>query len=135
MQTQSRVSYLERLFTRSCLETSVVIDRMPRFMPAAGRSSRDRTHTQLHQLKRQLLRAALEATPQAHLFKRLCGAANQAADQAWETNAPLLVFPCLFEELLAVARANHDSTRTEVSLEVAAIAFPFPRPALAATPA
>lgn len=131
MKTQSRVSYLERLFTRSCLETSVVIDRMPRLMPTTGRSARDRTHTQLHQLKRQLLRAALEATPQAHLFKRLCGAANQAAEQAWETNAPLLVFPCLFEELIVAARAQHENA----PLEVATIAFPFPHPALAATPA
>ncbi|MGC3958733.1 MAG: hypothetical protein QM813_12580 [Verrucomicrobiota bacterium] len=125
MKTLTRVSYLERLFTRSCLETSVAIDRMPRLMPTTGKSLRDRTHTQLHQLKRQLLRDALEATPQAHLFKRLCGAANQAADQAWETNAPLLVFPCLFEELITAARAQHDTA----PLEIATIAFPFPRPA------
>ncbi len=126
MKPLMRVSYLECLFTRSCLETSVVVDRMPRLMPVTGKPLRERTHTQLHQLKRQLLRAALEATPQTHLFKRLCGAANQAADQAWETNAPLLVFPCLFEELIAAARARHDTEPPEV----ASIAFPFPRPAL-----
>lgn len=131
MKTPARVSYLERLFTRSCLETSVVMDRMPKLMPSVGRSSRDRVHTQLHQLKRQLLRDALAATPQAHLFKRLCGAANQAADLAWETPHPLLVFPCLFEERIAAARDQHN----RATAEVAAPGFPFPRPALAGVPA
>lgn len=116
MQIQTRISYLERLFTRSCLETSVVVDRAPRLLPTTGRSQRDRTHTQLHQLKRQLLRVALEATPQTHLFKRLCGAANQAAERAWETDFPLLVFPCLFEELVAAVR----QTSPQPALEVAA---------------
>jgi len=34
----------------------------------------------LHQLKRRMLHAALEVTPDAPLFKRLCGAANEAED-------------------------------------------------------
>ena len=126
MNTLSRVGYLERLFTRSCLETSVVIDRMPRFVPAAGRSSRDRTHTQLHQLKRQLLRSALETTPQAHLFKRLCGAANQATELAWETNCPLLVFPCLFEELVVVVRQASSQPARESASPVMTSAFELP---------
>ncbi len=57
-----------------------------------------RALTQLHQLKRRLLREALEAAPETKFFKRLCGAANQAADLAWATSHPLLVFPCLFDE-------------------------------------
>lgn len=56
--------------------------------------------TQLHQLKRKLLRAVLEAAPGPALYKRLCGAANQAAGLAWETAHPVLVFACLFEELV-----------------------------------
>ena len=54
----------------------------------------------LHLLKRRLLLTALEQTPDAGLFKRLCGAANQAADLAWETNAPVLNFPTFFEDLV-----------------------------------
>ena len=126
MKAQSQVGYLERVFTRSCLETSVVIDRMPRFISMAGKSSWNRTHTQLHQLKRQLLRDALEATPQAHLFKRLCGAANHAAELAWETSFPLLAFPCLFDELIVTAHAARPATH----IEVATASFPFPRPEL-----
>ena len=61
-------------------------------------------HTQLQQLKRKLLRAALEETPDAALFKRLCGAANDAADCAGATARPLLVFPCLFQELVQDVR-------------------------------
>ena len=63
-----------------------------------------RTHSQLHQLKRKLLRVALEETPEAELFKRLCGAANQAAELAWATSYPLLVFPFLFDEMVMAAR-------------------------------
>ena len=43
------------------------------------------TQSQLHQLKRKLLRAALEETPETGSFKRLCGVANQAEDLAWAT--------------------------------------------------
>jgi hypothetical protein len=60
-----------------------------RFRGGAGAG--DRTHSQLHQLKRKLLRAALEETPEARLFQRLCGAANQAAEMAWTAPCPLLV--------------------------------------------
>jgi hypothetical protein len=61
-------------------------------------------HTQLQQLKRQLLRKALEETPDAALFKRLCAAANDAADRSWATPQPLLVMPGLFDELVQKAR-------------------------------
>jgi len=62
------------------------------------------THSQLHQLKRKLLRAALEETPETGSFKRLCGAANQAAQLAWATSHPLLVYPCLFDEMVRAVR-------------------------------
>src|SRR5437016_12911859 len=64
----------------------------------------DRAHSQLHQLKRKLLRVALEETPETGLFKRLCGAANQAAELAWATSNPLLVYPCLFDEMVLAVR-------------------------------
>ena len=38
------------------------------------------------------------------MFKRLCGAANQAAALAWTTSQPLLVYPCLFGEMVKVVR-------------------------------
>ncbi len=63
-----------------------------------------RTHSQLHQLKRKLLRVALEETPETELFKRLCGAANQAAELAWATSNPLLVYPSLFDEMVTAVR-------------------------------
>src|SRR6266404_846134 len=63
-----------------------------------------RTHSQLHQLKRKLLRVALEETPETELFKRLSGAANQAAELAWATSYPLLVFPHLFDEMVKAVR-------------------------------
>ena len=58
----------------------------------------------LHLLKRRLLLDALEQTPDAGLFKRLCGAANQAADLAWGTSAPVLTFPAFFEDLVRSIR-------------------------------
>jgi len=63
-----------------------------------------RTQSQLYQLKRKLLRAALEETPETGSFKRLCGAANQAEELAWATSHPLLVYPCLFDEMVMAVR-------------------------------
>jgi len=63
-----------------------------------------RTHSQLHQLKRKLLRVALEETPETELFKRLCGAANQAAELAWATCYPVLVCPSLVDEMVTAVR-------------------------------
>jgi hypothetical protein len=104
MNYRARINCLERLFSRSCLESSPADVEPKLFSFSAAPRSRGRTHSQLHQLKRKLLRAALEETPEAGLFKRLCGAANQAAELAWTTPCPLLVFPCLFEELAQVVR-------------------------------
>lgn len=55
----------------------------------------------LQELKLRLLRPLLAVTSDPDLCRRLCGAANQAAEQAWETPHPLLFFPCLFEEMTA----------------------------------
>jgi hypothetical protein len=64
----------------------------------------DASEVPLHLLKRRLLLSALEQTPDAGLFKRLCGAANQAADLAWGTSAPVLTFPTFFEDLVQSIR-------------------------------
>jgi len=89
---------------RSGLETSPARIETKLFSPFRHLPQRGRAHTQLHQLKRKLLRAALEETPDAALFKPLCGAASDAADRSWATAWPLLVFPCLFEELIQNVR-------------------------------
>ena len=46
----------------------------------------------------------LEQTSEIGLFKPICGAANQATGLAWESPYPLLVFPCLFEEMVQSVR-------------------------------
>jgi len=93
------ISSRDLQFFRSCLESSPAPVEPRPFSTLGVRRPRDRTHSQLHQLKRKLLRATLEETPETESFKRLCGAANQAAELAWATHYPLLVFPCLFEEM------------------------------------
>ncbi len=60
----------------------------------------------LHQLKQKLLHTALKETDDAVLFKHLCGAANAAAELAWDTACPLLAFPCLFEEMAQAVRTH-----------------------------
>jgi hypothetical protein len=78
------------------------------FAPFPFRATRPtgRTYSQLHQLKRKLLRSAFEETPETVSFKRLCGAANQAAELAWANSYPLLVFPCLFDEMIKAVRGR-----------------------------
>jgi hypothetical protein len=68
-------------------------------------------HSELQQLKRHLLRQALEETPDARLFKPLCAAANDAADRSWGTPRPLLVLPCLFEELVQKVRRDFQAQK------------------------
>jgi hypothetical protein len=104
MNGPAQIHYRELLFFRSCLESSPArVEPRPSSNLGAARLS-DRAHSQLHRLKRKLLRAALEDTPESGSFKRLCGAANQAADLAWATANPLLVFPCLFDEMVKAVR-------------------------------
>jgi hypothetical protein len=96
-----------RLFFRSCLESSPICVHTKLSSPGAGRNCGDGAHVQLHELKRTLLQAVLEESCDAGLLKRLCGAANEAAELAWATSHPLLVFPCLFEELVQRVRIQH----------------------------
>src|SRR5258705_13642281 len=87
-------------------ETTEFLGRSQAHGSVRGRSSEhlSRTQSKLHQLKRKLLRAALEETPENGLFKRLSGAANQAAELAWATSYPLLLFPHLFDEMVKAIR-------------------------------
>lgn len=98
---------VERLVCQACLESLVLTARSPEQppLPTVTRSA-GRVLTHLHQLKRRMLTTALALRPAPQLFNRLCGAANQAAALAWETTSPLLVFPCLFEELAQEARSS-----------------------------
>ena len=48
---------------------------------------------------KRLSSAAFPSPVPVGLCQRLCGAANQAAEMVWTVPCPLLVFPCLFEEL------------------------------------
>src|SRR5262249_13711484 len=75
-----------------------------------------RVHPDLNQLRLKLLESARETTSNAHLFKRLCGAANRAAELAWVTPYPLLVFPCLFEEMAQEMRAPSKKTADAVAV-------------------
>ena len=86
------------LFLHPCLQKS------PRpFKPTLRRGNSQTFRvgllSQLHQLKRKLLRAALQETSNSQLYTKLCQAAQTAADLAWSTGVPLLVFPGLFDEL------------------------------------
>jgi hypothetical protein len=105
MNTATRIHYRDHLLARSCFESSPVnlAPKWPAYSAPSNR--RDRTHLQLHQLKQKLLQALLEKAREEVFFKPLCGAANQAADLAWDNPYPLLAFPCLFEEL---AHALHE---------------------------
>ena len=114
MSTVIRRNYLERLLYRSFLESSPAHTGMPRKLPVSETSFRKHGHIDLHQLKLKLLQSALETTSNARLFKRLCGASNQAADLAWATPYPLLVFPCLFEEMAEELRASSEKNTDAV---------------------
>jgi hypothetical protein len=104
MNDIAQVSYRELLRFRSSLRSSTANVEPKPFAPFRAACPRDRTHSQLHRLKRKLLRAALEETPENGLFKRICEAANQAAELAWATSCPLLVFPHLFDEMVKAVR-------------------------------
>ncbi len=116
MNRTAQHNYLERMFSRSCLESSPASLAPRRVTFTLPVRAGDRTHSHLHQLKQRLLHAVLEETGEVGLFKRICGAANQAAELAWDTPCPLLVFPCLFEDLVQIAR---EQFQTEDQIEVA----------------
>lgn len=89
----------ERLFLRSCLETAPSGGNLRTF--AARRGGASARTPQLHMLKQRLLHAAMKEPAPPQMLRQLCGAANAAAEMVWNTECPLLLFPCLFEELAA----------------------------------
>jgi len=96
--------YYNHSFFRSCLESSPADVEPKQFAPFQASRPGSRAHSQLHQFKRKLLRAVLKEASETGSFKRLCGAANQAAELAWATSHPLLVFPHLFDEMVKAVR-------------------------------
>lgn len=89
----------ERAFLRSCLE-SVPQGAQSRSFNMWG-ANQPRTPTRLPVLKQKLLQKVLDQTSLPHVQRQLCGAANLAAEMVWDTACPLLLFPCLFEEMAA----------------------------------
>jgi hypothetical protein len=97
MNNATATAHRKEMFVRSCLESAPSgagigsgTGRGPGFSQGPAR---------LHVLKQNLLHAALQQTNLPRLHKQLCGAANTAAELAWNTACPLLAFPCLFEEM------------------------------------
>lgn len=89
-------------------------------------NSQRQSQSQLHQLKQKLLHLALEETNEPALFKRICGAANQAAKQAWNTSCPLLVSPCLFEDLVRAVGEQFQAGNHELygqAFKIASLSF------------
>ncbi len=82
MSHTARIYYVNQSLVRSSLESSLARVEPRPFSAFEASRPGSRTHPQLHQLKRKLLRVALEETPETGLFKRLCGAANQAEELA-----------------------------------------------------
>jgi hypothetical protein len=106
-----QIHHRKKLCLRSCLESAP-----KRFPLPSSIGGNKKTHPQLHQLKQKLLHAVLEETGGPELFKHFCGVSNQAAELAWATACPLLVFPCLFEELVQTAQADFQSERPKAGL-------------------
>ena len=104
MSHVARTYYFNQSLFLSRMESSPTNFEPKVFAPFRASRPSGRTHSQLHQLKRKLLRAALEETPENGLLKRLCGAANLAVELAWATSYPLLVFPHLFDEMVKAVR-------------------------------
>ena len=68
--------------------------------PAPFRATQE---SEFERLKNRLLTEKLLATARPELNPQIRRAANDAAALAWVTFCPLLVFPTLFEEKIAVA--------------------------------
>jgi len=116
MNGMAQPSCRELLFFRSFLESAPArVEPRPFSTPFGATPPSDPAHSQLHQLKRKLLRAVLEESPEIGLFKRLCGAANQAAELAWATSQPLLVYPCLFDEMVIAVREQMSDARSPLT--------------------
>lgn len=96
MNNATATAHRKEMFVRSCLESAPhgAGGGSGTFQGPGSRPGPAR----LHVLKQNLLQAALQQTTLPRLHKQLCGAANTAAELAWDTAFPLLAFPCLFEE-------------------------------------
>jgi hypothetical protein len=103
MNTLTQDGFLERLFVRSCMESSPRPIELRCSVSFRRMYSTPKGFWQLYQLKEKLLHAALEDIAEPVLSKKLCGAAQQAAKLAWSTPFPALIFPCLFQELAQAA--------------------------------
>lgn len=73
-------------------------------LPAARPDFPWTVEAELERLKNRLLRTALASTSTPSLVPSLRRAANEAAALAWLEPHPLLVFPCLFQQLAAAAQ-------------------------------
>jgi len=118
MNDTAQIKYRERLFHRSCLESAPRPVPSPPDLRVRQRVPGNRQQWQLDQLKRKLLRTALEeAAAEIGLFKRICGIANQTAELAWDESFPMLILPCLFEELVQAAREQFQQEREPAASE------------------
>lgn len=111
MNDTSSIYDTERIFLRSCLESAPGGAGLRNFTAYHAREKQ--APTRLHLLKQKLLHTALEQTPHPQIRKQLCGAANAAAELAWNTNCPLLFFPCLFEEMAKAIHYRFDLEQPE----------------------
>ncbi|HEX7653350.1 MAG TPA: hypothetical protein VF607_07585 [Verrucomicrobiae bacterium] len=131
MKQAESVYATERTFLRSCLESVPTGSLLRQFQLRGAAAARG--PATLVQLKQNLLQAALAVTQYPEARRQLCGAANAAADLAWESDLPMLVFPCLFEErarqiqnrfafeeMVTAADALADSAQTESSIPASA---------------
>ena len=100
MNNKTSTLNAERTFLCSCLESAPQGAQLRNFDLWAD-PGQPRTPTRLHLLKQKLLEKVLEQTALPHVQRKLCGAANIAAEMVWDTACPLLLFPCLFEEMAA----------------------------------
>jgi hypothetical protein len=105
MKQTGSIFSARQLFLRSCLESTPNGGTLRAFNANPDRKSR--STTRLYELKQKLLQAALERTALPQAQRQLCGAANTAAEMAWETACPLLVYPCLFDEMAATVLNRH----------------------------
>jgi hypothetical protein len=119
MSNSGAVQNRQEALMRSCLESAPESNRPGR--AASWGAGRKRGPVQLHLLKQKLLNAALEQTTLPQIHKQLCGAANEAAEAAWDTAFPLLSFPCLFEEMVqAICSRSSQASLVSDSMPLAA---------------
>src|SRR5438105_11305723 len=87
----------KRIATEFAPETRFEVPALPASPYRAGQQNR------LEQLKLRLLAEQLEQLWEPEINSQVRRAANEAAALAWVTPFPMLMFPVLFEEKVAVA--------------------------------